>query len=101
MDVEGRESGGIGGGEEVGYEGRKKGKRRNGVYVRERKGVGVGMWVGKRGEDDERENIVGVMEKMMEEMGKGKMRREGVLVNGDGGFDCGGVGWVVKSYGIV
>ena len=89
------------GGEEVGYQGRKKRKTTNALYLTDRKGLPLAMSVPKSGEHHDTHNIVAVMQNMMEDMAKANIRTDGLFLNADAGFDCAALRSVLKSYGIV
>ena len=101
VDLDGSHTPAIRGGEEVGYQGRKKRKTTNALYLTDRKGLPLAMSVPKSGEHHDTHNIVAVMQNMMEDMAKANIRTDGLFLNVDAGFDCAALRSVLKSYGIV
>lgn len=101
VDLDGSHTPAIRGGEEVGYQGRKKRKTTNALYLTDRKGLPLAMSVPKSGEHHDTHNIVAVMQNMMEGMAKANIRTDGLFLNADAGFDCAALRSVLKSYGIV
>ena len=101
VDLDGSHTPAIRGGEEVGYQGRKKRKTTNALYLTDRKGLPLAMSVPKSGEHHDTHNIVAVMQNMMEDMAKANIRTDGLFLNADAGFDCAALRSVLKSYGIV
>ena len=101
VDLDGSHTPAIRGGEEVGYQGRKKRKTTNAIYLTDRKGLPLAMSTPKSGEHHDTHNIVAVMQNMMADMAKANIRTEGLFLNADAGFDCAALRSVLKSYGIV
>ena len=101
VDLDGSHTPAIRGGEEVGYQGRKKRKTTNALYLTDRKGQPIAMSSPKSGEHHDTYDIVTVMRKIMTDMEKAHIRIDGLFLNADAGFDCASLRSVLKAYGIV
>lgn len=88
VDLDGGHTPAIRGGEEVGYQGRKKRKTTNALYLTDRKGLPLAMSAPKSGEHHDTHNIVATMQDMMADMAKANIRTDGLFLNADAGFDC-------------
>lgn len=88
-------------GEEVCYQGRKKHKTTNTLYLSDRKGLLLAMSTPKSGERHDTHNIVAVMQDMMADMAKTNIMTDGLFINTDTGFDCSALRSVLKIYGVV
>ena len=101
VDLDGSHTPAIRGGEEDGYQGRKKRKTTNALYLADRKGQLLAMSTPKSGEHHDTHNIVAVMQDMMADMAKANIRMDGIFLNADAGFDCSPFRSMLKSYGVV
>lgn len=100
VDLDGSHTPAIRGGEAVGYQGRKRRKTTNALYLTDRKGQPVAMSSPKSGEYHDIHDIETVMRDMMDDMAKANIRTDGLFLNADAGFDCAVLRSMLKSYGI-
>ena len=101
VDLDGSHTPAIRGGEEVGYQGRKRRKTTNALYLTDRKGQPVVMSAPKSGEHHGTHNIIAAMQGMMADMAKANVRTDGLFLNADAGFDCAALRSFLKNHGIV
>ena len=101
VDLDGIHTPAIRGGEEVGYQGRKRRKTTNALYLTDRKGQPVVMSAPKSGEHHDTHNIIAAMQGMMADMAKANVRTDGLFLNADAGFDCAALRSFLKNHGIV
>lgn len=101
VDLDGSHTPAIRGGEEVGYQGRKRRKTTNALYLTDRKGQPVVMSAPKSGEHHDTHNIIAAMQGMMADMAKANVRTDGLFLNADAGFDCAALRSFLKNHGIV
>lgn len=88
VDLDGSHTAALRGGEEVGYQGRKKRKTTNALYLTDRQGIPLAMSVPKSGEHHDVHDIENVIEDMLEDLGKSNIRVDGLFLNADAGFEC-------------
>ena len=101
VDLDGGHTPAIRGGEEVGYQGRKKTQDDQCPLSYRQERVPLAMSVPKSGEHHDTHNIVATMQDMMADMAKANIRTDGLFLNADAGFDCVPLRSVLKTYGIV
>lgn len=88
VDLDGSHATALRGGEECGYQGRKKRKTTNALYLTDRQGLPIMMSSPKSGEHNDIHDIENVMNKMFDDLGKANIRIDGLFLNADAGFDC-------------
>lgn len=88
VDLDGSHTTALRGGGEVGYQGRKKRKTTNALYLTDRQGLPLAMSSPKSGEHHDVHDIENVIEGMFEDLGKSNIRVDGLFLNADAGFDC-------------
>lgn len=88
VDLDGSHTTALRGGEHVGYQGRKKRKTTNALYLTDRQGLPIVMSSPKSGEHHDVHDIDDVMKAMFDDMKKANVRVDGLFLNADAGFDC-------------
>ena len=88
VDLDGSHTTALRGGEEVGYQGRKKRKTTNALYLTDRQGLPIAMSSPKSGEHHDVHNIEEVIGDMFNDLEKSHIRVDGLFLNADAGFDC-------------
>lgn len=89
VDLDGSHTTALRGGGEVGYQGRKKRKTTNALYLTDRQGVPLAMSSPKSGKHHDVHDIENVIERMFEgDLEKSNIRFDGLFLNADAGFDC-------------
>lgn len=88
VDLDGSHTTALRGGGEVGYQGRKRRKTTNALYLTDRQGIPLAMSSPKSGEHHDVHDIENVIERMLEDLGKSNIRVDGLFLNADAGFDC-------------
>lgn len=101
VDLDGSHTVAMRGGEEVGYQGRKKRKTTNALYITDRQGIPVIMSSPKSGEHHDTHDIKNVIRSMMHDLGIAKVRTDGLFLNADAGFDCKALRSVLGCHGVV
>lgn len=86
-DVDGSHTPAIRGGEEVGYQGRKKRKTCNSIYLSDRQGIPVSMSSTKAGNHHDLHEIENSMNEIFDLMIKADIPLVGLFANADAGFD--------------
>lgn len=89
VDLDGSHATALRGGEECGYQGRKKRKTTNAMYLTDRQGLPIVMSASKSGEHNDVQDIENIIKAMFEDMGKANIGIDGLFLNADAGFDCG------------
>ena len=88
VDLDGSHTAALRGGEEVGYQGRKKRKTTNALYLTDRQGLPIAMSSPKSGEHHDVHDIEKVIGDMFNDLEKSHIRVDGLFLNADAGFDC-------------
>lgn len=88
VDLDGSHTTALRGGEQVGYQGRKKRKTTNTLYLTDRQGLPIAMSSPKSGEHHDVHDIESVMDTMVDDLEKANIRVDGLFLNADAGFDC-------------
>lgn len=88
VDLDGSHTAALRGGEECGYQGRKKRKTTNALYLTDRQGLPIAMSSPKSWEHNDIHDIENVMNMMFDDLGKANIRIDGLFLNADAGFDC-------------
>lgn len=83
VDLDGSHGGG-----EVGYQGRKKRKTTNILYLTDRQEIPLAVSSPKSVEHHDVHDIENVIESILEDLGKSNIRADGLFLNADVGFDC-------------
>lgn len=87
-DVDGSHTPAIRGGEEVAYQGRKKKKTTNSIYLTDRQGIPLAMSSPKSGNHTDVYQIEESMDDIFNTMRDAEIRLDGLFLNADAGFDC-------------
>lgn len=77
VDLDGSHTTALRGGEECGYQGRKKRKKTNALYLTDRQGLPLMMSYPKSGEHNDIHDIESVMENMFSDLEKANIRTQG------------------------
>lgn len=101
VDLDGSHTPALRGGEEVGYQGRKKRKTTNSLYVTDRQGIPLVISSSKSGEHHDTYKIENVIQSMMDDLAKARIRTDGLFLNADAGFDCTPLRSVLETHGVV
>ncbi len=88
VDLDGSHTTALRGGEECGYQGRKKRKTTNALFLTDRQGLPIIMSVPKSGEHNDVHDIENVIESMFNDLDKANIKVDGLFLNADAGFDC-------------
>lgn len=88
VDLDGSHATALRGGEECGYQGRKKRKTTNALYLTDRQGLPIMMSSPKSGEHNDIHDIENVMTMMFDDLEKANIGIGGLFLNADAGFDC-------------
>ena len=88
VDLDGSHTTALRGGEECGYQGRKKRKTTNSLYLTDRKGLPIMMSSPKSGEHNDTHDIEFVMEDIFADLERANIRVDGLFINADAGLDC-------------
>lgn len=86
-DVDGSHTPSLRGGEEVAYQGRKKRKTCNAIYLTDRQGIPLAMSSVKAGNHNDLHQIDDSMMKIFETMKGANIALDGLFLNADAGFD--------------
>ncbi len=87
-DLDGSHSKALRGGEEVGYQGRKKCKTTNAIFLTDRNGVPISMSKPIAGNHHDVFEIKAAMNHILLRMDKADISYNGLFMNADAGFDC-------------
>ena len=87
IDLDGSHTPAMRGGEEVGYQGRKKRKTTNSLYLTDRQGIPIVMSSPKSDEHHDTHDIENVIGSMMDDLGLANIMTDGLFLNADAGFD--------------
>ena len=88
VDLDGSHTAALRGGEEVGYQSRKKRKTINALYLTDRQGFPLAMSSPKSGEHHDVHDIEKGIGNMFKDLEKSHIRIDGLFLNADIGFDC-------------
>ena len=88
VDLDGSHTTALRGGGEVGYQGRKKRKTTNALYLTDRQGIPLAMSSPKSGDHHDVHDIENVIEAMFKDLEQSNIRVDGLFLNADAGFDC-------------
>lgn len=88
VDLEGSHATALRGGDECGYQGRKKRKTINAMYLTDRQGLPIVISAPKSGEHNDVNDIENIIKAMFEDMGKANIGIDGLFLNADAGFEC-------------
>lgn len=88
VDLDGSHTAALRGGEEVGYQGRKKRKTTNALYLTDRQGLPLAMSYPKSGEHHDVYDIEKSIGDIFNGLEKSHIRVDGLFLNADAGFDC-------------
>lgn len=88
VDLDGSHTTALRGGGQVGYQGRKKRKTTNALYLTDRQGIPLAMSSPQSGVHHDVHDIENVIEDMFKNLGRSNIRIDGLFLNADAGFDC-------------
>ncbi len=88
IDLDGSHTTTLRGGEECGYQGRKKRTTTNALYLTDRQGLPIMMSAPKSGEHNDIHDIESVMENIFSDLERANVKVAGLFINADAGFDC-------------
>ena len=88
VDLDGSHTTALRGGKQCGYQGRKKRKTTNALYLTDRQGLPVIMSTPQSGEHSDVHDIENVMKSMFDDLAKANIKIDGLFLNADAGFDC-------------
>lgn len=100
-DVDGSHTIAIRGGEEVAYQGRKKRKTCNSLYLTDRQGIPIAMSSTKAGNHNDLHEIEKSMNEVFETMKESEISLDGLFINADAGFDSKEFKEVCSKQGII
>lgn len=100
-DVDGSHTSAIRGGEQVAYQGRKKRKTTNSIYLADRQGIPLAMSSPKAGNHNDVHEIEESMAEIFNTMTDAKIRLDGLFLNADAGFDCKPFRLACEKHGII
>lgn len=86
-DIDGSHTKALRGGEEVGYQGRKKCKTTNAIYLTDRQGLPLAMSEPVAGNHNDLFNIEASFEDITKQLTKAEIPLAGLFINADAGFD--------------
>jgi transposase len=75
------------GGEDVGYQGRKKHKTTNSIFLTDRQGIPLAISTTVSGNHHDLFNIKGVMNELIDNLKSAEIKVDGLFINADSGFD--------------
>ena len=101
VDLDGSHTAALRGGEEVGYQGRKKRKTTNALYLTDRQGLPVAMSSPKSGEHHDVHDIEKVIGDMFNDLAKSHIRVDGLFLNADAGFDCDALRGILREKEVI
>ena len=102
IDLDGSHTPAMRGGEEVGYQGRKKRKTTNSLYLTDRQGIPIVMSSPKSDEHHDTHDIENVIGSMMDDLGLANIMTDGLFLNADAGFDSMALrNALEEKYGVV
>lgn len=87
VDLDGSHTTALRGGEEVGYQGRKKRKTTNALYLTDRQGLPLAMSCPKSREHHDTHDIEKNINGMFRDLRKSNIRVDGLFLNAEAGFD--------------
>ena len=87
VDLDGSHTSALRGGEEVGYQGRKKRKTTNALYLTDRQGLPLAMSYPKSGEHHDVHDIEKSIGDILNDLEQSHIRVDGLFLNADAGFD--------------
>lgn len=100
-DLDGSHTTALRGGEEVGYQGRKKRKTTNALYLSDRQGLPLSMSEPISGSHNDLYNIEVKFEEVVAPLEEAEINIDGLFVNADAGFDCKKLRHQCESKGII
>ena len=87
-DIDGSHTPALRGGQAVAYQGRKKKKTTNAIFLTDRQGVPLAMSVPMAGNHHDCYQIEKSMDEIISTMERAGIRIDGLFINADSGFDC-------------
>ncbi len=101
VDLDGSHTTTMRGGEECGYQGRKKRITTNALFITDRQGVPLVMSSPVSGEHNDVHDIESVMRQMFDDLSKAGIKVDGLFMNADAGFDCDKLRSLLVEYGVI
>lgn len=89
------------GGQQVGYQGRKKSKTTNALFLTDKNGLPIAMSRPLAGNHNDLFDIKNVFQKMIEDIQDAGIDPDGLFMNADAGFDSTGLRELCEAYGII
>lgn len=89
------------GGQQVGYQGRKKSKTTNALFLTDKNGLPIAMSEPIAGNHNDLFDIENVFQKMVEDMHSVGINPNGLFMNADAGFDSHSLRKMCKGHGII
>lgn len=87
-DIDGSHTPAMRGGEEVSYQGRKKRKTTNSIFLTDRQGIPLAMSTPMSGNHHDLFNIENSLDEIFETLKKAEISIDGLFLNADSGFDA-------------
>lgn len=87
-DIDGSHTTALRGGEQVAYQGRKKRKTTNALYLTDRQGLPLAMSEPVAGNHNDLYDIEASVEELLETLDRAEIATEGLFINADAGFDA-------------
>lgn len=87
-DVDGSHTPAVRGGEQVAYQGRKKQKTTNSLYLTDRQGLPLAMCEPVAGNHNDLYNIEDCIEELLDTLERAQIPTQGLFINADAGFDA-------------
>lgn len=101
VDLDGSHTTALRGGEACGYQGHKKRKTTNALYLTDRQGLPIVMSAPKSGEHNDIHDIENVIKSMFDDLDKANINTDGLFLNADAGFDCDTLRECLDRMGVV
>lgn len=101
VDLDGSHTPAMRGGEKVAYQGRKKKKTTNALFLTDRQGLPLAMSEPIKGNHNDLHKISKYFNQMLGTLTKAKIRIDGLFLNADSGFDCQKLRNLCCSKGII
>ena len=100
-DLDGSHATALRGGEEVAYQGRKKRKTTNSLYLSDRQGLPLALSSPIAGNHNDLYTIEKSSEELFSTLEEAKLRTDGLFVNADSGFDSKDFRSICEKWGII
>jgi len=101
VDLDGSHTPALKGGEKVGYQGRKKKKTTNSIYLTDRQGIPLAMSSPVAGNHHDLYNIESVLKDIINTLKSSNISTDGLFLNADAGFDSDNLRIICEKEGII